>query len=71
MENKPKGYKPGNELFDELEELIEIVKYYEEYDQQPKPQRAFALALTNLQQARMWYNKALYEERRINVNQTN
>lgn len=67
MENKPKGYKPGNELFDELEELIETVKYYEEYDRQEKPQRAFALALTNLQQARMWYNKALYEERVINT----
>lgn len=65
MEDRPKGYKPGNELFAELEELIEAVKYYKEYDNQLKPQRAFALALTNLQQARMWFNKALYEERVI------
>lgn len=67
MDNKPKGYKSGNESFDELEELIEIVRHYPEYDQQPKTQRAFDLALTNLQQARMWFNEALYEERVIKM----
>lgn len=51
-----------NSRLDVLEHMVDEFRDDDHYTDNPSAQRAISVALTQLQTARMWINKAIYSE---------